>query len=415
METLDSLLDVREAAAVPKPKHSGGYVPYTVRDMQLASTAKIFTVISTFAGAGGSSTGYKLAGGNVLVSNEFVPHAYESYRLNHPGTTVLEGDIKKLTADDFLSAAKLAPGELDIFDGSPPCTHFSMSGKREKSWNKTKIYHGHEQQHIERLTEEMIRIAAGLRPRCIVIENVKALAAGRAHDYLNAFMGAVVGIGYVCTYRIMNASWHGVPQNRERTFIIAVRQDIAQALQFEEVKLADILYPRPSEYQTTLYDGIADLIEDEENMRQAAEEREKLSKGNIVVREVLKAIPKNPHKQMQFCKFLIDVAKQNPSIPELAKFADRMSYFNYFRCSWSRPAPTITGRCHSYYLPNEDRCFTRRELMRIMSLPDDYQFAGGTEEDTEERIGLMVAPLMMRAIATNLSQCVLNPARRLGL
>ena len=72
------------------------YQPYTLADMYAASEQNLFTVISTFAGAGGSSTGYKLAGGKVLVSNEFVEHAYESYKLNHPGTVVLTGDIKEI-------------------------------------------------------------------------------------------------------------------------------------------------------------------------------------------------------------------------------------------------------------------------------------------------------------------------------
>ena len=116
---------------------------------------------------------------------------------------------------------------------------------------------------------------------------------------------------------------------------------------------------------------------------------------------------------MQFCHFLKDVAAENPDEPKLAKFKDKDSYFNYFRCSWDVPSPTITGRCHSYFHPSEDRCFTLKELMRIMSLPDDFKFAPGSEEAMEERIGLMVAPKVMKAISSHLYNNVLKPYKEL--
>ena len=110
------------------------YEPYTLNDVKKASSQKLFTVISTFAGAGGSSTGYRLAGGNILLINEFVEAAIESYTANYPDTPVLVDDIKKYSGEDFLKMVNLKPGELDILDGSPPCSAFSIAGKREKGW-----------------------------------------------------------------------------------------------------------------------------------------------------------------------------------------------------------------------------------------------------------------------------------------
>lgn len=389
------------------------YIPYTVAEMNEASSQRLFTVISTFAGAGGSSTGYKLAGGNVLVSNEFVEHAYNTYSLNHPNTKVLTDDIKTLTGAEFLDAAGLEPYELDIFDGSPPCTHFSMSGKREKSWNKEKNYHGHKQFQIEKLTLEMIRIADDLKPKCIVIENVKALSTGKAKEYLASFLNALDDIGYMCSWKILNASRFGVPQGRERTFIIGVRKDIAEELDFMDITFQSTVFPHETPKKLSLLSAFDGLEQYEDYESECEKERQKIINGNIVVREVLKAIPFNPHKQMQFCSFLQDVAEKNPDEPKLWKFKDRASYFNYFRCSWDTPAPTITGRCHSYFHPSEDRCFTVKELMRIMSLPDDYQFADGSEEQYEERIGLMVAPLVMKAISSHLYNVVIKPYNEL--
>ena len=279
------------------------FKPYTNKDVQAGTDKQLFTVMSTFAGAGGSSTGYKLAGGKVLVSNEFVEHAYESYKLNNPNTEVLTGDIKDLTPEHFLDAGNIKPGELDIFDGSPPCTHFSMSGKRERSWNKEKLYHGHKQYQIERLTEEMIRVAEGVKPKCIIIENVKALSLGSAAEYRNTFLNLLNKAGYICSWKILNASDYGVPQARERTFIIGIRNDVADALDISEfANDLDKLFPIPNDKRTTLWDGIFDLQNRPEHREAAKLKEKKLADGNPVVKDVLKRIPFNPPKQIQFCK-----------------------------------------------------------------------------------------------------------------
>ena len=99
-----------------------------MKEVYKNSSLNKFTVVSTFAGGGGSSTGYKLAGGNVLAMNEFVEEAQKTYRKNYPETPIMPGDIKELTAKDFLDKIGLEPGELDILDGSPPCSAFSMAG-----------------------------------------------------------------------------------------------------------------------------------------------------------------------------------------------------------------------------------------------------------------------------------------------
>jgi len=95
-------------------------MPYFKSDVTLQSSKKLFTVISTFAGGGGSSTGYRLAGGDILAINEFVEEAIKTYSLNFPDTKIIPGDIKKLSGKDFLDISGLKEGDLDIFDGSPP-------------------------------------------------------------------------------------------------------------------------------------------------------------------------------------------------------------------------------------------------------------------------------------------------------
>src|SRR5688572_14250688 len=92
---------------------------------------KPFSVISTFSGCGGSSLGYKLAGGEVKLSIEWEQNACETYRLNHPNTILLHRDISTVTGKEIFELTGLAKGELDILDGSPPCQGFSTMGKRQ--------------------------------------------------------------------------------------------------------------------------------------------------------------------------------------------------------------------------------------------------------------------------------------------
>jgi DNA (cytosine-5)-methyltransferase 1 len=110
------------------------YQTYTVEDVKQKSSEELFDVISCFAGGGGSSTGYRLAGGKILLINEFVEEAIASYSENYPDTPVLTDDIKKYSGQDFLDMAGVKAGELDILDGSPPCSGFSVSGIVEKGW-----------------------------------------------------------------------------------------------------------------------------------------------------------------------------------------------------------------------------------------------------------------------------------------
>ena len=105
------------------------YIPYEMQDVGIAESKNLFRVISTFAGGGGSSTGYRLAGGNILAINEFVEEARNTYHANFPHTLIIPDDIKKLSGKDFLEPFDMKPGQLDILDGSPPCSAFSVAGK----------------------------------------------------------------------------------------------------------------------------------------------------------------------------------------------------------------------------------------------------------------------------------------------
>ena len=180
------------------------YKPYNLKDVVKASEQEKFTVVSTFAGGGGSSTGYRLAGGKILCVNEFVEQAINTYKENYPNTPVLPDDIKKLTAEDFNKY-----GDIDIFDGSPPCSAFSVSGSmvqgsHSKGWGQTKSYSdGKKVENIEDLFFEFLRIAKDLKPKVIIAENVKGLTVGEAKNYLFKIVNTFEEIGYDVSYKFL--------------------------------------------------------------------------------------------------------------------------------------------------------------------------------------------------------------------
>ena len=144
------------------------YKRYTLDDLKKSSDRKRFTYISFFAGGGGSSAGYKLAGGDCKFVNEFQQVAVNTYLANWPDTPHICGDIKNVTGKQIMEMTGLKVGELDILDGSPPCPPFSMSGTKKKGWNKEKMAYGMKQQNIEDLTWEMIRITSEMKPKVVI-------------------------------------------------------------------------------------------------------------------------------------------------------------------------------------------------------------------------------------------------------
>ena len=155
------------------------YMRYTLDDVKKSSDRKLFNVVSLFAGGGGSSTGYKLAGGDVLLINEFQEIATKTYLANYPNTKVMIDDIRDVSGQDILDSTGLSIGELDILDGSPPCPPFSASGTKRKGWKKTKVAYGKKMENIEDLSFDMVRICEYIKPKVFICENVK----GITHEY----------------------------------------------------------------------------------------------------------------------------------------------------------------------------------------------------------------------------------------
>ena len=183
-------------------------------------------VFSCFACGGGSTMGYKLAGFDVLGCNEIDPKMIEAYKANHnPKYAYLEPIQTFKMRNDL-------PDELynlDILDGSPPCSSFSMAGNREKDWGKEKVFReGQAEQVLDTLFFDFIDLAEKLQPKVVIAENVKGLLLGNAKDYVRQIYREFDLAGYYVQHWLLDASKMGVPQRRERVFFIALRKDLAE-------------------------------------------------------------------------------------------------------------------------------------------------------------------------------------------
>ena len=367
------------------------YEPYTINDVKKSAERKLFTVISTFAGGGGSSTGYKLAGGDILCVNEFVESARDTYLANYENTPMIPLDINIMSGIHFLNIAGIQYGELDILDGSPPCSAFSIAGRREKGWGTEKKYSDDKKvKNVEDLFFEFIRIANDIHPKVIIGENVKSIMFGKAKEYFNRIINEFEKIGYTAVGKSLNAADYGTPQARERCFFVAVRNDILAKTPLNFMTLESI-YPTPTHKEhVSLFEAIHDV---ESDPKEVEELYEAVKKGFL--NEWIPKLPKYPDRQVKG-----------------SEYHPNQSLFNLIRPCADLPSPTITqqgqqkglsGVIHYAY----DRKLTIPELKRVQGLPEDFRLEG-TFNQRAERIGRMVAPKCIASLATSVYNKVLS-------
>lgn len=183
-------------------------------------------VFSCFACGGGSTMGYKLAGCEVVGCCEIDPKMNAVYIKNHNPKHNFLMDIRAFNA---LPNEEI-PEELfnlDILDGSPPCTTFSMAGDREESWGKKKKFReGQAEQTLDDLSFVFIETAKKLRPKCVIMENVEGLIRGGAWTYVQEIYRQLKECGYSVKHWLLKGQCMGVPQKRHRVFFIALRDDV---------------------------------------------------------------------------------------------------------------------------------------------------------------------------------------------
>lgn len=362
------------------------YVIPTMKEIE-ELTWNGYKVISTFSGGGGSCLGYRMAGYKVIYANEFVEEARNTYKKNHHNSYMDDRDIRDVTAEDILEILNLKKGEIDIFEGSPPCCAFSNLGLIDKGWGQERKYSDGKRQRIDDLFFEYIRILYGLQPKVFVAENVQGLTRGKSRIYLFKVLELMEKCGYEVEAMVMDAKNYGVPQSRKRCIFMGVRKDLVEKYDVHPT------FPQPQGTLFTVKDALEGIEDDEEERQMLLERAKRYSWYNILIQ-----IPKNPPKKLD-----------GPSV------LGKRSYFNLIRECMHQPCSTIVQRsselstassCH----PLEDRKFTIKELKRIMSVPNDFILTGNYQKQGE-RLGRMVPPLMVKAIAKNIQINILDKIR----
>lgn len=180
-------------------------------------------VFGTFCCGGGSTMGYKLAGYDHIGGVELDPTIAEIYKRNHHPKHFYTMDIR-----DFNEIADL-PEELynlDLLDGSPPCSTFSTAGSREKAWGKEKQFtEGQKLQRLDDLVFVYCETIAKLKPKVCLLENVSGLVKGNSKVYTKQIVKRLNEIGYNVQVFLLNGTTMGVPQRRERVFIVGLRKE----------------------------------------------------------------------------------------------------------------------------------------------------------------------------------------------
>lgn len=322
------------------------------------------TVISTFAGCGGSSLGYKLAGFKELLAVEWDNNAVETFRLNFPEVPVYHGDIAALTGDECMRIAGVSKGELDVLDGSPPCQGFSTAGKRKFDDPRNSLF------------IEYARLVDELQPRVFVMENVTGMVKGYMKQAYLQIVKTLRECGYQVKGQVMNAMYYNVPQSRQRVIIIGVRNDIG----------IEPSHPKPKTKPITVEQAFVGVPGDSDN---------RFIKGFLV--EYAKAHPGGWNTNDALYKKI----KGSTASAMSTKW-----------CEWNRVCGTLpkseistTGIIH----PDKKRYLSVSEMKRISSFPDSFTFT--SRKSGVERIGNSVPPNLMRAIAAHIKINILEKVK----
>lgn len=352
-----------------------------------------FNVVSTFSGTGGSCLGYRMAGYRVLWANEFIPAAQDSYKANHPNSILDRRDIREIKPEDILTATGLRIGEIDIFDGSPPCAAFSTAGKREAGWGKVKQY-SDTKQRVDDLFFEYARLIKGTQPKVFVAENVSGLIKGTAKGYFLEILKTLKECGYNVKCKVLDAQWLGVPQMRQRTIFIGVRNDLG----------LEPVHPKPLSYQYTVRDALPWIVSIE-------------TANGFNNHEMIKAVA--PLETVQQSRPVLIEAETDISKYAIGREWDKIKqgeksekYLSLTKPHLDKPSPCVTQRggdntCASVVHPTEKRKFSIQELKKICAFPDDFILTGSYAQQWE-RLGRAVPPVMMMHIAKTIQLEILE-------
>lgn len=368
---------------------------------------KLFS-IDLFAGAGGLTEGFHMAGFTPLAANDFAPDAADTFRENFPDVPFLECSVEDLSGNELLEAAGVQAGEVDVLLGGPPCQAFS-------------VYNHQRGFHDERsgLFREYLRIVEAIQPRAVVMENVtgmRSVGDGRAIKEIHDRLG---DLGYTVEHRILRAEDFGVPQERRRIFFVACKESDVTWREPTHGDPSDLFSQQLTPF-VTVGDAIADLPDLEngggttdlvEYTKPATSEYQKLLReGSPGVAN--HRAPNLGKKNMK----RIDIIEPGGSwrdlpqdlLPAGMKRARRSDHTKrYGRLELDGLFSTILTKADMHWgafiHPTQDRTLTVRECARAQSFPDRFIFCGNRGEQYRQ-VGNAVPPLLAKAVAISVRE-----------
>lgn len=340
-----------------------------------------------FAGVGGMSQGFKMAGNfDIAFAIEYDKDIAASYQRNHNQTDVYAKDISDI---DVELLHKKHPN-IDVIIGGPPCQGFSQKGKR-LSLDDPRNY----------LFQQFVRFVKEFKPKYFVLENVPNIVTTANGYFKDQIVSAFNRIGYDVTYGVLCAADYGVPQDRHRAVFLGQLEKL-------EIKL-----PQPSGKKTTIREAIYDLpfIESGEGSEEmpydkpASSDYQKLMRGDSLIIYNHSATKHNAMALRRLAMIPKGAGKEVLPPEERTK--------SIYSGTWSRMieddiSVTITTRYDTpssgrFTHPILDRCITTREAARIQSFPDSFIFYG-TKTCQMKQVGNAVPPLLAKAIAEQIKK-----------
>jgi DNA (cytosine-5)-methyltransferase 1 len=392
------------------------------------------TAMDFFAGAGGLSEGLIQSGFEVILANEISPTYSRTLASNHPDTEVVTGDIRDLSPIDIRLRMDLAPGELDLIAGGPPCQGFSINAPERST-----------EDHRNHLFWSYLNFVDEMKPKFVLIENVPGIVSFNSGGTVKDILEALNELGYKSAIRVLCAAHYGVPQTRWRTIFIGVRKDINVS--------PEELYPKPTHKALARanfanhYDKTKLVLTQEEvektavlshtSIRDAIGDLPAISNGKgedvseyvdhdlSFYQKVLRddCTKLYNHQCSRLGKVNLDRVVHIPQggnwtnvpfelLPKGMQRARKTDHTKrYGRLAWDGLGSTILTKCDphwgAYIHPLQDRVISVREAARIQSFPDHFVFKGRLSEQYEQ-VGNAVPPMLARSLGDRFAYAIKN-------
>lgn len=367
-------------------------------------------VIDLFAGCGGLSTGFEMAGYKIPLAVEKDEWASETYKYNHPDTKVVTDDITKvMDLDSLLDDPTIV---IDGIIGGPPCQGFSLSGNRDKKDPRNSLF------------MEFVRFVKHFKPRFFVMENVTGILSmqTKAGELVkDVILREYQNAGYHVEIFTLNAAEFGVPQSRVRVFFIGLREDIEYDR--DKIEPKGFLF---DDKQITIEQAIMDLPqieagggEEVQAYRCKAQNEyqrwvrngSKEVRNHIAMRHTARLVERFSH--IGYGQSVADVSEEFQQRQRGAadKISGKVYSQNNMRPYPDKPSPTVPASFQSNFVhPFINRNYTAREGARLQSFPDTYVFCGKRTTMSWEKnlsqyqqIGNAVPPLLAKGIGKSIS------------